>query len=104
MLRKLLPHVAIVLSGMYVVFFLIDRVNSAMAFINNDITKWLLLVLCAVSSLMAAILIGDERGRIRKQEARRRSQENQRREMQQRSQTQWHSRRPTDDYRSSYRR
>ena len=83
MLRKLLPHVAIVLSGMYVVFFLIDRVNSAMAFINNDITKGLLLVLSAVSILNASILIGNERSSIRRQEARneaaRRHMEEQRR-------------------------
>ena len=29
MLRKLLPHAAIILSGMYVVFFFLDRVNAA---------------------------------------------------------------------------
>ena len=45
MLRKILPHAAIILSMMYFVFFCIDRVNSAMAFINNDITKWLLVIL-----------------------------------------------------------
>lgn len=70
MLRKLLPHAAIILSGMYLVFFLIDRVNSAMAFINNDITKWLLLALCAISVLDAVYLIRDERRKVRQQQAR----------------------------------
>lgn len=84
MLRKLLPHGAIIISGMYLVFFLIDRVNSAMAFINNDITKWLLLVLCAISVFNACLLIHDERRRVRQQQARaaeaRRRREAQRRE------------------------
>lgn len=70
MLRKLLPHVAIVMSLMYVVFFCIDRVNSAMAFIENDITKWLLLVLCLVSITEAVLLIADGRRRERRRQKR----------------------------------
>lgn len=70
MLRKLLPHVAIVISGMYFVFFFIDRVNSAMAFINNNITKGLLFVLCVVSICNSIRLICIDR----RMERRRRSQ------------------------------
>lgn len=69
MLRKLLPHAAIVISGMYFVFFFIDRVNSAMAFINNRITKGLLFVLCVISVVNACLLIRDERRKIRQQQA-----------------------------------
>ncbi len=68
MLRKLLPHAAIILSGMYFVFFFIDRVNTAMAFINNNITKRLLLVLCVISVIEAIWLIRDERARERRQQ------------------------------------
>ena len=63
MLRKILPHAAILLGNMYIVFFLIDRVNSAMAFINNDITKVLLLILCVISTVNSSFLILDERRR-----------------------------------------
>ena len=70
MLRKLLPHLAIILSCMYVVFFGIDRVNSAMAFIENDITKWLLLVLCLISITNAVLVIIDDRKRERRRRAR----------------------------------
>ena len=80
MLRKLLPHAAIILSGMYFVFFFIDRVNSAMAFINNGITKRLLFILCVIVIIMAIWLIRDERNKVRREqaraaEARRRQQE-----------------------------
>ena len=84
MLRKLLPHAAIVLSGMYFVFFLIDRVNSAMSFINNRITKRLLLALCIISVVESIWLIHEERNKMRRQqakaaEARRQKQEDARR-------------------------
>ena len=70
MLRKLLPHAAIILSGMYFVFFFIDRVNTAMAFINNNITKRLLFALCVISIVEAVWLIRDDRRRTRQQQAR----------------------------------
>jgi len=72
MLRKILPHVAIVLSNMYLVFFAIDRVNSAMSFINNNITKILLVVLCIISTINASFLILDQRRKIAAREAARR--------------------------------
>lgn len=83
MLRKLLPHAAIIISGMYFVFFFIDRVNSAMAFINNDITKGLLFALCVITIFNAVLLIHDDRRRTRE---RQRRQLEQRRRMQQQRQ------------------
>lgn len=62
-LRRILPHAAILLSNMYIVFFLIDRVNTAMQFINNSITKALLLILCIISTVNASFLIVDARNR-----------------------------------------
>lgn len=70
MLRKILPHAAIIISMMYFVFFFIDRVNSAMAFINNGMTKGLLFILCIITIINALMLIADDRRRTR---ARRRS-------------------------------
>lgn len=58
---KALPHINIVISGMYLVFFIIDVQNSAMAFINNDITKVLLLILSVGSILSSVLLIWYQR-------------------------------------------
>lgn len=69
MLRKLLPHVAIIISGMYFVFFCIDRVNSAMGFIDNGLTKGLLVVLGVVSVINAVFLIRDNRRKERRRQA-----------------------------------
>ena len=68
MLRKLLPHAAIIISLMYFVFFMIDRVNSAMAFIDNGITKVLLLILGALSIWSSLTLIREDRSRERKRQ------------------------------------
>lgn len=54
---KLMPHISIIISVMMIVFFFIDRVNSAMAFINNDITKMLLLILSIISIINSIFLI-----------------------------------------------
>lgn len=60
-MRKIFPHVAITLSGMYIVFYFIDRVNPAMAFIDNGGTKILLLILGIVSVINASCILHDER-------------------------------------------
>lgn len=50
-----LPHINITLAMVLLVLFVTDRMNRAMAFINNDITKWMLCVFC-VTSLIQAIV------------------------------------------------
>ena len=47
-IRPMLPHAAILIADMYIVFFLIDRVNPAMNFIDNGLTKGLLLAMCLI--------------------------------------------------------
>ena len=42
-MKTLLAHLDVVLSGMILVLLCIDRVNTAMQFIDNEITKGLLL-------------------------------------------------------------
>lgn len=49
-IRKMSPHAAILIANMYYVFFGIDRVNTAMNFINNGYTKFLLVLLIAASA------------------------------------------------------
>ena len=60
-LRTILNHAAIVLSLMYLVFFVIDRINNAMEFINNDITKALLVLLALIAIINAEIALHRKR-------------------------------------------
>ena len=48
-LERMLPHAVILICNMYIVFFLIDRVNQAMNFIDNGLTKGLLAIMCAIA-------------------------------------------------------
>lgn len=56
-LKNVLPHLCIVLSGMLIVLLAIDRVNSAMMFIDHRITKGLMWVLCIASIVNGAQLL-----------------------------------------------
>lgn len=53
----LIPHVLIVLSVMMITFYITDRYNRPMAFINNDITKALLLVMSVLVIVQSVYLI-----------------------------------------------
>ena len=58
---QLLPHVCIVLSVVMMTFFVIDRLNEPMKFIDNDITKWMLCVLCVCSFTVSVMLCRHQR-------------------------------------------
>ncbi|MBQ3575123.1 MAG: hypothetical protein IJA26_05610 [Clostridia bacterium] len=77
-LFKLIEHAVIIISIMYFVFFIIDRVNSPMAFINNDITKMLLLILCILTIFNSVRLICLDRKEERRRIQARRSRMNRR--------------------------
>ncbi len=49
LIKKLLPHVMIVISGMLIVFFVIDRVNKPMGFMTNEFHKRLTFVLAILA-------------------------------------------------------
>lgn len=52
---KLLCHLLIVLAGMFLTFFVIDRVNPAMEFLDNDISDWLLCAFTVLTIVQSAI-------------------------------------------------
>lgn len=54
MLFSALPHINIALAVSMFVLFVTDRYNRAMAFINNDIAKWMLAILC-VSVVISSV-------------------------------------------------
>lgn len=63
MLKRVLPHICIIISVMMLVFYVIDQVNSAMSFIDNDIFKTLLLFYCIVVIASSVYLIASNRRR-----------------------------------------
>ena len=66
-MKKILNHSAIILPLFYLTLFVIDKINSAMQFIENDITKALILVLAAVSTVNAIFAISADRKKRKRQ-------------------------------------
>jgi hypothetical protein len=60
-IRKILPHLCIILSGMMITFYIVDIFNNAVAMIDNVITKGLLFVMSLLVIFLAGIFIYDER-------------------------------------------
>lgn len=61
MLHKILPHICIILSLMMLTFFVIDQVNRAMGFMDNDFFRGLFVIYCLVVAVTAGLMIADNR-------------------------------------------
>ncbi len=57
MMKKLLPHLCLILSLMMLTFFVLDIFNPGMNFLGNDIFKILLLVYGVATAVLSAALI-----------------------------------------------
>ena len=69
---KALPHASIVMAGMLIVFFCIDRVNTPMGFMTNEFHKWLTFFLALISIGYSVFVIMYQRHQERLAEKRRR--------------------------------
>ena len=56
-LLKVLPHVCIIISLVYIVLYIIDRVNSSMDFIGFWFTKALLLILAICAVILGIVIV-----------------------------------------------
>lgn len=71
LVKKLLPHVMIVISGMLIVFFVIDRFNKPMGFMTNEFHKQLTFALSILAIYLAVKAIALQR-RVERMEYQRR--------------------------------
>lgn len=65
----ILPHINITLAVSLLVLFVTDRYNRAMAFINNDITKWMIAAFTITVFIEAITLATYQRRAVRQQNA-----------------------------------
>ena len=59
-IKRILPHLTIILAFMTLTFFCIDRVNSAMAFMTSEMSKWLFMALALLAILTSILAIGGQ--------------------------------------------
>jgi hypothetical protein len=57
MLRRIVPHICIVLSLIMLTLVILDKFNPGMNFVGNIFFKFALVVLCIVTMIAAGILI-----------------------------------------------
>ena len=58
-IRKILPHLLIILGGMFLTFTVLNHFNDAMNFINNEISITLLFVWAILSLVAGGIAVAD---------------------------------------------
>lgn len=56
-LIRILPHISIILALMFLTFWILDRYNPQMNFINSDLSKTLLLVFCLSTMITSVIAV-----------------------------------------------
>ncbi len=61
LIASALPHLNIAVSFTMLALFITDRFNRAMAFVNNDITKWMAIVFFALVIVQSLISIWKDR-------------------------------------------
>ena len=59
--RSILPHIIIILSGIFLVFLVLDDYNPTMNFINNVITMKLFWAYCILSVINSILFISTNR-------------------------------------------
>ncbi len=68
LLLSILSHLVLILSLMMLTFFVIDRINPSMAFLNNTLTKYILAFFSLLSLILAIVFIlREEKSRSRKE-------------------------------------
>lgn len=60
-IRSLLPHILIILSGIFMTFLVLDGYNPTMEFVNNPVSLKLLWVFCILSVLSSVFAIIENR-------------------------------------------
>ncbi len=57
-IRKFLSHLIIIFGGMFITFFILDRFNPGMGFVDSEISRWVLLgfALTAISQGILSLI------------------------------------------------
>jgi len=63
MIRKLLPHILLILAEMFIVLNILDSYNPAMGFLTSSLSKGLMMILCVIAVLGAVSMMIKNRKR-----------------------------------------
>ena len=57
MIRKILPHICIIFSGMFAVLIILNVRNPYMGFLTSTLSLWCLGAFCVIAFATAVILV-----------------------------------------------
>lgn len=60
-INRILPHITIILAGMFIVFWILDILNPVMNFINRKASNKLLLIFCILAIITSIMNVYYER-------------------------------------------
>ena len=67
-IKNILPHIIIILSGIFIVFLILDNYNPTMNFINNTISIKLFWAFCILSIVNSVFLVISNRKAFRRED------------------------------------
>lgn len=70
MIRNILPHIIIILAGIFIVFLILDNYNPTMNFIGNTISIKLFWIFCILSIVNSVMIVISNRKAFRKKNER----------------------------------
>ena len=56
-IMSLLPHLSIVLAGLWLVLFVVDYFNGSMGFVDSDVAQTVMVLVSVTSIVNACVLI-----------------------------------------------
>ncbi len=60
-IRLLLPHILLILSGIFMTFLVLDRYNPTMDFVGNEISTILFWGFCILTVIQSSLIIASNR-------------------------------------------
>jgi hypothetical protein len=65
-LIRIIPHITIILSAMFMTLWILDQYNPLMNFLDSDMSNILLLIFCISSMITAIVMVVLERKQYKK--------------------------------------
>jgi hypothetical protein len=60
-IRSVLPHITIILSGIFIVLLILDNYNPTMNFLSNPVSTYLFWAYCILSIINSIIIVAVNR-------------------------------------------
>lgn len=76
-LKRLIPHITLILAAMTLTFFIIDRFNEFMDFMTAEMSKWVFAALAVFAAAASVRLIAADLSESEKQEKEKQGKEEQ---------------------------